>query len=122
MQVSHVQAANRRTAPRYWVRSPCALHTPDGILHGRLRDISAAGAFVEIRRGPNPGTKLRLEHPTAGSLEGTVVRRTEDGISLSFAPGEANVVFALQVISCEISSARQGDTRSGTPRSVDSEG
>ena len=119
MQVSDVQAANRRTAPRYWVRSPCALHTPAGMLHGRLRYISAAGAFVEIRRGPKPGTKLRLEHPTAGSLEGTVVRRTEDGISLSFIPGEANVIFALQVISSEISSARQGDTAAGALRSVD---
>lgn len=119
MQVSDVQAANRRTAPRYWVRSSCALHTPKGTLHGRLRDISAAGAFVEIRRGPDPGTPLRLEHPTAGSLEGTVVRRTEDGISLSFAAGESNVVFALNVITSEISSARQDNPASGALRSVD---
>ena len=119
MKVSNVQAANRRMAPRYWVRSSCSLHTSGGKLYGRLRDISAAGAFVEIRRGPDPGTKLRLEHPTAGSLEGTVVRRTEDGISLSFAPGETNVVFALQVITSEISSALQGNTASGALRSVD---
>ena len=94
------------------------LHTPHGMLHGRLRDVSAAGAFVEIRRGPDAGTKLRLEHPTAGSLEGTVVRRTEDGVSLSFAPGETNVMFALQVITSEIGNARQGSPASAL-RSVD---
>lgn len=110
MQVLDVQAANRRTAPRYWVRSACALHTSAGVLHGRLRDISAAGAFVEMRRGPAQGTRLRLEHPTAGSLEGVVVRRTEDGISLAFTPGEANVVFALQVISSDINDPRQSQT------------
>ncbi|HEY4545896.1 MAG TPA: PilZ domain-containing protein [Pedomonas sp.] len=114
MQVTGDQSANRRTAPRYWVRSPCALYTPAGMLHGRLRDISAAGAFVEIRRGPSPGTQLRLEHPTAGSLEGTVVRRTEDGISLAFTPGEANVLFALHIISSEISTARRSDTAVGS--------
>jgi len=119
MQVSGVQTANRRTAPRYWVKSPCVLHTPDDALQGRLRDISAAGAFVEIRRGPAPGTPVRFEHPTAGSLEGCVVRRTEDGVSLAFNPGEANVVFALQVISAEIAEARRRDDMAGTLQSTD---
>jgi len=89
------------------------------MLHGRLRDISAAGAFVEIRRGPSPGTRIRLEHPTAGSLEGTIVRRTEDGVSLAFNPGETNVIFALQVISAEISGSRRGDDMAGALQSVD---
>lgn len=109
MQVSEVQTANRRKAPRYWVKSACTLHTPDQTLHGRLRDISAAGAFVEMRRGPAPGTLVRFEHPTAGSLEGNIVRRTEDGVSLAFTPGEANVVFALQVISADITEAQRKD-------------
>ncbi|HLU91832.1 MAG TPA: PilZ domain-containing protein [Pedomonas sp.] len=113
MQVSGVQTANRRKAPRYWVRSACALHTPEGTLHGRLRDISAAGAFVEMRRGPAPGTKVRFEHPTAGSLEGNIVRRTENGVSLAFTPGEANVVFALQVISADIAGAQRKDDMAG---------
>ncbi|MCH8684890.1 PilZ domain-containing protein [Pedomonas mirosovicensis] len=118
-QVFDGQATNRRTAPRYWVRSSCILHTPDGPLNSRLRDISAAGAFLEMRRGPNPGTLVRLEHPTAGSLEGTVIRRTEDGISLAFAPSDGNVSFALQVISAEIAGAQASDGKAGAQCSPD---
>lgn len=119
MTASDSQVANRRTAPRYWVRSACALHTADGRLHGRLRDISAAGAFVEMRRGPATGTAVRLEHPTAGSLEGVIVRRTEEGVSLAFTPGDSNVGFALKVISSEIRLARTGENSSHSLQSID---
>lgn len=119
MTASDSRVANRRAAPRYWVRSACALHTPDGRLHGRLRDISAAGAFVEMRRGPATGTAVRLEHPTAGSLEGIIVRRTEDGVSLAFNPGDGNVGFALQIISSEFRRTRNGDTSPHSLQPID---
>jgi len=116
-QTQESPGTNRRSAPRYWARSSCILHTPGGPLNGRLRDISAAGAFLEMRRGPNPGTTIRLEHPVAGSLPGTVTRRTEDGISLAFIQGDDTVTFALQVISSEITGAREGDTAVPQPSS-----
>jgi len=53
-----------RIAPRHGhrraARLPARVSTPDGLLRGRLRDISASGAFLTLPRPVAAGTTLEL--------------------------------------------------------------
>lgn len=109
-QMQDDPGANRRIAPRYWANGQCIIRTSDGPVAGRLRDISAAGAFIETLHGIAVDTAVSLEHPAAGRVDARVARQTDDGISLSFALSDSTVTFALKVIAAEISAQRGSHT------------
>lgn len=94
--------ADRRSSDRFRVRSLCMLEGDDGLVTGRLRDISATGAFLETSHRPRLGSAALLHHPAVGVHACEVARHALDGIAVSFALGEGAVRFALSVISAEM--------------------
>lgn len=60
-----------------------------------LRDVSAAGVFVETDHPLRLGEPVVLSHPLAGAIRAYVVRVGRDGAALSFPAGEDAATFAL---------------------------
>jgi hypothetical protein len=67
-----------------------------------LREISAAGAFLETNARPPLGTSVTLRHPEAGSIAGIVHALSGDGISIRFEQSEQSVAFALAAIAADM--------------------
>lgn len=72
-----------------------------------LRDVSAAGAFVETRARPKLGAGVELHHPEAGAIAGIVRSLASDGIGIDFPVNEASVAFALAAITADMSRPRR---------------
>lgn len=68
-----------------------------------LRDVSAAGAFLETNARPPLGTSVELHHPEAGAIAAEVRGLADDGISIGFSCGERSVAFALAAIAADMS-------------------
>jgi len=68
-----------------------------------LREVSAAGAFLETNARPPLGTSVELHHPEAGAIVGHVRSLADDGISIGFSCGERSVAFALAAIAADMS-------------------
>lgn len=68
-----------------------------------LRDVSAAGAFLETNARPPLGAPVELHHPDAGSIGGTVRALAADGIQLGFDCGEHSMAFAMAAIAADMS-------------------
>lgn len=68
-----------------------------------LRDVSAAGAFVETHARPKLGDGVELHHPEAGAIAGTVRSLASDGIGIDFIVDEASVAFAMAAITADMS-------------------
>jgi hypothetical protein len=68
-----------------------------------LREVSGRGAFLETNARPVLGTRVQLQHPYAGTIEGVVRAVGADGVRLSFDCGEASVAFALAAITADMS-------------------
>ena len=68
-----------------------------------LRDVSAAGAFLETNARPALGSSVELHHPEAGAILAEVRALADDGISIGFACGERSVAFALAAIAADMS-------------------
>src|SRR3954452_5300696 len=68
-----------------------------------LREISAAGAFLETNARPALGTSVELRHPEAGSIVGEVRLLADDGVGIGFECGERSVAFALAAIAADMS-------------------
>lgn len=68
-----------------------------------LRNVSAAGAFLETNSRPPIGADVELHHPEAGAIAAVVESVAEDGIALAFACGEESVAFALAAITADMS-------------------
>ena len=68
-----------------------------------LRDVSAAGAFLETNARPALGSSVELHHPEAGAILAEVRGLADDGISITFACGERSVAFALAAIAADMS-------------------
>lgn len=68
-----------------------------------LREISAAGAFVETQARPKLGSQVELHHPDAGAIAGHVRAFASDGIGIDFPVSEASVAFALAAITADMS-------------------
>jgi hypothetical protein len=68
-----------------------------------LREISAAGAFLETNARPALGSLVELHHPEAGAIAGVVQGVSGDGIKISFDCGEGSVAFALAAITADMS-------------------
>jgi hypothetical protein len=83
-------------------RSMCVLIT-DLPMPAALRDVSAAGAFLETNARPPLGAGVELHHPEAGAIAGTVCSLSSDGIQIGFEVCEQSVAFALAAISADMS-------------------
>ena len=68
-----------------------------------LREVSAAGAFLETNARPPLGAGVELHHPEAGAIAATVRALANDGIQIGFDVGEQSVAFALAAISADMS-------------------
>lgn len=68
-----------------------------------LREVSAAGAFLETNARPPLGTSVELHHPEAGAIQAEVRGLADDGISIGFSCGERSVAFALAAIAADMS-------------------
>ena len=68
-----------------------------------LREVSAAGAFLETNARPAIGARIELHHPEAGAIAGIVQAIAADGIAVSFVCSEHSVAFALAAITSDMS-------------------
>jgi hypothetical protein len=68
-----------------------------------LRQVSAAGAFLETNARPALGASVELHHPEAGAIRGEVRSLARDGIGIAFVYGERSVAFALAAIAADMS-------------------
>jgi len=70
-----------------------------------LREVSAAGAFLETNARPPVGASVELHHPEAGAILAQVRALADDGIAIAFTCGERSVAFALAAIAADMSRA-----------------
>lgn len=91
-----------RMATRWRRRRMCVL-IADQPSPAALRELSAAGAFLETNARPPLGTSVELHHPDAGAIRGEVRALARDGISIGFDCGERSVAFALAAIVADMS-------------------
>lgn len=89
-------------ATRWRRRRMCVL-IADAPAPAALREISAAGAFLETNARPELGTAVELRHPEAGTIRGAVNSLAKDGIAVVFDCGEHSVAFALAAIAADMS-------------------
>lgn len=92
----------RSMASRWRRRRMCVL-VADRAAPAALREVSAAGAFLETNLRPPIGAQVELRHPDAGPIEGRVRAVSAEGIAIDFAAGEASVAFALAAIAADMS-------------------
>lgn len=88
---------------------PCALRVGGAEIVGTLRNVSAAGAFVEIDRSIDIDEVVTLLHPEAGQIRGRVVRIARDGAALAFTVGEQATTFALAAMCSDMTVRTGGD-------------
>jgi hypothetical protein len=91
-----------RMASRWRRRVMCVL-VADTPAPAALRDVSAAGAFLETNSRPALGARVELRHPDAGAIQADVRGLADDGIAIAFAYGERSVAFALAAIAADMS-------------------
>lgn len=89
-------------ASRWRRRRMCVL-IADRPAPAALREVSAAGAFVETHVRPPVGALVELRHPDAGTIEGRVQAVSADGIAITFVRGDRSVAFALAAIAADMS-------------------
>lgn len=89
-------------ASRWRRRRMCVL-IADNPCPAALRQVSAAGAFLETNARPMLGASVELHHPDAGAIEGEVSSLANDGIGLVFVTSERSVAFALAAIAADMS-------------------
>ena len=86
-----------------WRRRRMCLLIADRPAPAALREVSAAGAFLETHADLRLGARVELRHPDAGAIGAEVRSVTADGVGLSFEFGEASVAFALAAIAADMS-------------------
>ena len=89
-------------ASRWRRRRRCVL-IADHPCPAALRQVSAAGAFLETNARPVLGASVELHHPEAGAIEAHVSSLAHDGVGLVFATSERSVAFALAAIAADMS-------------------
>ena len=64
---------------------------------GRIRRLSACGAFVETGGRPEVGTQVALAHPEVGAIVAHVSSHGRGGVALGFELTEESSAFAFAV-------------------------
>jgi len=83
----------------------CTLHVAGMEIGAALRDVSAAGAFIETDHVFHIDEPVILSHPLAGTIRARVVRVGRDGAALRFTAGEDAATFALASLCAGMTSA-----------------
>jgi hypothetical protein len=83
----------------------CTLHAAGVDVSAALRDVSAAGAFIETDHPLHIDEAVVLSHPLAGAIRARVVRVARDGAALRFLAGEDAATFALASLCAGMTSA-----------------
>ena len=101
-------AATRRLKSRSgmasrWRRRRMCVLISDQPAPAALREVSAAGAFLETNARPAIGASVELHHPEAGAILAQVNSISDDGIGIGFECGEHSVAFALAAIAADMS-------------------
>ena len=91
-----------RMASRWRRRRMCVLIAGNPC-PAALRQVSAAGAFLETNARPALGASVELHHPDAGAIMAEVASLAPDGIGRAFATSERSVAFALAAIAADMS-------------------
>lgn len=94
--------AQSNMASRWRRRRMCVL-IADNPSPAALRQVSAAGAFLETNARPTLGASVELHHPDAGAIEAEVSSLAHDGVGLAFRTSERSVAFALAAIAADMS-------------------
>ncbi len=89
-------------ASRWRRRRMCVL-IADNPCPAALRQVSAAGAFLETNARPELGASVELHHPEAGAIEAKVSSLAHDGVGLAFRTSERSVAVALAAIAADMS-------------------
>ena len=93
----------RNSMASRWRRRRMCVLIADAPCPAALRQVSAAGAFLETNARPLLGASVELHHPEAGAIEAEVSSLTPDGIGLAFIATERSVAFALAAIAADMS-------------------
>lgn len=93
----------RNSMASRWRRRRMCVLIADNPCPAALRQVSAAGAFLETNARPGLGASVELHHPDAGAIEGRVSSLADDGIGLAFITSERSVAFALAAIAADMS-------------------
>lgn len=96
--------SDKAMTTRWRRRRMCVLSFGDAHA-ASLRMVSASGAFLETNARPPLGQTVKLRHPEAGEIGGTVTALHADGIGLRFDGSEAAVAFAMSAIAADMSRA-----------------
>ena len=102
MGVAASLEAQSKMASRWRRRRMCVL-IADNPCPAALRQVSAAGAFLETNARPMLGASVELHHPDAGAIEAEVSSLSHDGVGLAFRTSERSVAFALAAIAADMS-------------------
>lgn len=102
MGVAASLEAESQMATRWRRRRMCVL-IADNPCPAALRQVSAAGAFLETNARPKLGASVELHHPDAGAIEAEVSSLAPDGVGLAFRTSERSVAFALAAIAADMS-------------------
>jgi hypothetical protein len=90
--------ADRRRLPRQPLALACVIDSDGQQFRGCLRDVSAAGAFVETDCPSHIGAQIAIREHDAGLIAGHIVRRETTGIAVHFRYNEQAVTFALRAV------------------------
>lgn len=93
---------NSRSMASPWRRRRMCMLLAGDAAPAALREVSAAGAFIETAARPRLGASVELRHPEAGAISGRVQALAADGIAIAFPPGEQAVAFALAAIASDM--------------------
>ena len=85
-----------------WRRRRMCLLIADCPAPAALREVSAAGAFLETRAELRLGARVELRHPEAGAIHAEIRSITQEGVGIRFDFGEASVAFALAAIAADM--------------------
>ena len=102
MAATHSLNSRSSMASRWRRRRMCVL-IAEHPAPAALREVSAAGAFLETNARPALGASVELHHPEAGAILGEVRTLADDGIGIAFVFGERSVAFALAAIAADMS-------------------
>lgn len=94
---------NRTRMVSRWRRRVMCVLVADTPSPAALRQVSAAGAFLETNARPPLGATVELRHPEAGAIRAEVSGLADDGIAIAFTYGEPSVAFALAAIAADMS-------------------
>lgn len=83
-------------------RRPLCVLLADRPMPAAIRQVSGAGAWIEVTARLDAGARVALRHPQAGTVLGTVIGQDRTGHQLAFDRSEASVAFALAVIASDM--------------------